>query len=241
MIPIAFINRACDILGDTNSGLTGPKIVEHLSSYAYDFGCDIPYATYPFPNSIPNKRTALRKNILAFSPEQQFQILNELCQLEQFKSNESVRNLRYNLISRYGHLLSNQVQDIIKADLIDETKHWLSDYPDALQLYESALLKYENKIFLRNLLDDLRLSLEKLLRGILGNNKSLENQITFLGPFIKQKGGSKELNNMFLKLLDYYTKYQNSYVKHDDSVIESELEIIFEITCSFMRFLLRIR
>jgi hypothetical protein len=44
---------------------------------------------------------------------------------------------------------------------------------------------------------------------------------------------------MFVKLFDYYSKYQNTYVKHDDAVIEDEVEIIFEITCSFMRFLVR--
>ena len=100
-------------------------------------------------------------------------------------------------------------------------------------------MKFENKLFLRNLLDDLRLSLEKLTQRLLNNNKSLENQITDLGQFLKDSGCSKELANMFQKLIDYYTKYQNTYVKHNDAVIESEIEIIFEMTCSFMRFLIR--
>jgi hypothetical protein len=108
-----------------------------------------------------------------------------------------------------------------------------------LRLYETALTKLENKLFLRNLLDDIRLSLEKLTQSLLGNNKSLENQISDIGAFLKAGGCSKELSNMFQKLIDYYTKYQNTYIKHDDAVIESEIEIIFEMTCSFMRFLIR--
>lgn len=241
MIPTAFINHACEIIAETDSGISGPKIVEYLSAYAVDFNVDIPYASYPFPNTIPNKRTALRKNLQAFSPEQQVQILNDLCQLPHFSENEAAKNLRYQLTSRYGHLLENLEQGNIEKELIEQTKHWLSEFPAALKLYEEALRKYENKIYLRNLLDDLRLSLEKFLQELLQNGKSLENQQNSLGEFIKQKNCSKELSNMFLKLVDYYAKYQNSYVKHDDAVVDNEIEIIFEITCSFMRFLSRIK
>lgn len=241
MVPTSFINQACDILAETHKGLSGPKIVQYLNSYAFDYGVDIPFSEYPFPQSVPNKRTALRKNLQAFTPEQQLQILNDLCQFDLLKDNEAVRNLRYQLVSRYGHLLTHPESNSIDARLIEQAKHWLSDFPAALKLCDEALLKYENKIFLRNLLDDLRLCLEKLLHAILQNSKSLENQIQDLGGFVKERGGSKELSNMFLKLIDYYAKYQNSYIKHDDAVIESEIEIIFEITCSLMRFLVRIR
>lgn len=240
MIPIAFIIKACAILGETNSGLSGSKIVDYLSGYAADFGVDIPYMNYPFPNTVPNKRTALKKNLLSFSPEQQIYIINELCQIDNFKDNEAVRNLRVQLLNRYGHLLTNQATKL-NTELIEETKHWLNDYPDAMKLYNAALGKYESQIYSRNLLDDLRLSLEKLLQAILGNDKSLENQISNIGRYIDEKGGSKELCNMLVKLLDYYSKHQNTYVKHNDAIIENEIEIIFELTCSFMRFIVRHR
>jgi hypothetical protein len=238
MIPIEFITKVCAILGDTKRGLSGSKIVDYLCGYAYDFNVEIPYTSYPFPNTVPNKRTALNRNLLPFSPEQQAYIINELCQLDDLKDNEAVRNLRIQLLSRYGHLLRKQIPNL-NTELIEETEHWLNNYPDAMKLYNEALEKYESQAYLRNLLDDLRLSLEKLLQAILGNNNSLENQISNLGSYIKKTGGSKELCNMFVKLFDYYLKYQNTYVKHDDSVIEDEVEIIFEITCSFMRFLVR--
>lgn len=239
MVPSVFIIHACEILGDTITGLSGSKIVEYLNTYAFDYNVNIPYPDYPFPQSVPNKRTVLNKNLRAFSAEQQIQILNELCQLPQFKDNATVNNLRYQIISRYGHLLVTPPENTINTVLIEQTRHWLSDYPDSLKLYEMALMKIENKLFLRNLLDDLRLSLEKLTQRFLKNSKSLENQIADLGQFLKACGCSKELSNMFQKLIDYYTKYQNTYVKHDDAVIESEIEIIFEMTCSLMRFLIR--
>ena len=96
------------------------------------------------------------------------------------------------------------------------------------------------RLFVRNLLDDLRLALEKLVQAILGNDKSLENQLPAVGQFVKARGGSPELSNMFAKLLDYYCKYQNNYVKHDDAVIEEEVEFIIEITAAFLKHFVRL-
>ena len=107
-------------------------------------------------------------------------------------------------------------------------------------MYNEAIEKHALGLFLRNVLDDLRLVLEKLLRLLLNNNKSLENQIPDLGTFIKKRHGSPELANMFVRLIDYYTKYQNTYVKHDDAVIEEEVEFVIEITSSFMKHLVRL-
>lgn len=177
-------------------------------------------------------------NLDKFSPEQQFKIIKELCEQEQFQDNADVKKLKMQLLTRYGKL--NKDAEIVNETLIDETKHWLNDYPGSLKTYEDALLKFSNKAFKRNLLDDLRLSLELLLKSIFNNNKSLENQIGDLGTFIQNKGGSKELGNMFQKLVDYYSKYQNTYVKHNDDIIEEEIEFILELTSSFMKHLVRI-
>lgn len=241
MIPTTFINFASDILGSTGQGLSGSKIAEFCSAYAVDFDVTIPYPDYPFPSELPNKRTALRENLKAFLPHQQFQIIKSLCELEQFKENNDAKDLKIKLVTRYGQFNNGDTSNEINEALIEETQHWLQDYPDSLKLYQEALSKFDNQVFQRNLLDDLRLSLELLLKAIIGNNKSLENQLSDIGTFIQSKNGSKELTNMFVKLIDYYSKYQNTYVKHDDAVIENEIEIIFEMTSSFMKFLARIK
>lgn len=93
---------------------------------------------------------------------------------------------------------------------------------------------------MRNLLDDLRLALEKLVQQIVGNSKSLENQLSAVGQFVKDRVGSPELSNMFVKLVDYYCKYQNNYVKYDDAVIEEEVEFIVEITSAFLKYFVRL-
>lgn len=239
MIPNTFIEIAGEILGDTNFGLSGSEIATKLSAYGFDFNISVPYPKSPFPSdgSVPNKRFALKRNIEAFKPEQQFKIIKELCELDKFKGNLKVKDLKLKLITRFGHL--NTESDSVNEILIDETKHWLHGYSDSLKVYESALEKFKNGIFERNLLDDLRLSLELLVKKILNNGKSLENQLSDLGAFITKNNGSKELGNMFQKLVEYFTKYQNSYVKHDDKVIEEEIEFIFEITSSFMKHFIR--
>ena len=240
MIPNIFIQNASEVLGNTEYGLTTSQIVTLCSAYAIDYNVDIPYTSLPLPQdgSVPNKRTALRKNLEKFTPEQQFKIIKELCELEQFKGNSSIKEIKLKLMTRYGHL--NTDSDVINEMLIDETKHWLHDYSDSLKLYQAAHDKFNNSIFERNLLDDLRLSLELLIRKILNNEKSLENQLSGIGLFIQDKGGSKELSNMFQKLVEYFSKYQNTYIKHEDKVIEEEIAFVFEITSSFMKHFIRL-
>jgi hypothetical protein len=200
----------------------------------------VPHATYPF--DAPNKRTALFENLMAFSGPQQYRIIKELCDHSSFPltPNRDRKELKIQLVTRYSHLDPRDTPSEVNETLIEETKHWLSDYPESLSLYSQALDKYDHGAFQRNLLDDLRLSLEKLLKSIFENGKSLENQIAFVGAFIKKNGGSSELANMFAKLLDYYSKYNNSYIKHDDAVIEEEIEFVMEITSSFMKHLVRL-
>jgi hypothetical protein len=150
------------------------------------------------------------------------------------------RELKIRLATRYSHLNTEDATAPISETLIEETRHWLHEYPEALSLYSQALSKFEARIFYRNLLDDLRLALEKLLQSLFANQKSLENQLSHLGAYIGSKDGSPELANMFVRLIDYYAKYNNTYVKHSDAVIEEEIEFIFEITSSFMKHLIRL-
>ena len=100
-----------------------------------------------------------------------------------------------------------------------------------------TLTVYPNRvrIYQRNVLDDMRLSLETFLKEILKNQKSLENQLSEVGKFQKEKGLSPEFISMFNRLLDYYAKYQNNYVKHNDAVKYSEIDFVINLTTLFMK------
>lgn len=230
----SFINYACDILGETNTGLGGSKIVEYCNSYAITFNRIIPFGRYPF--DAPNKRTALKENLRAFEAAEQFRIIKELCELPMFTDNTAVADLKIKLYSRYGNLATEKISE---TELIQKTKHWLADYPSALKQYESALSKFESGIFERNTLDDLRLSFELLVKDLLNNTKSLENQIGGICTILDKAGTSVELKNMVQKIIDYYTKFQNSHVKHNDAVNSNEIEYVIELTSVIMKFLIK--
>jgi hypothetical protein len=234
------VNHASDVLADTNLGLTGPEIVRSCGAFAIEFNISIAHSTYPF--EAPNKRTALAQNLMAFSEPQRYLIIRELCDHPSSKSKnaEATRNLKLTLMSRYGYLDAERLRADVNEDLVMQARHWLDPFPESLVIFNQAIEKYRTRVFVRNLLDDLRLALEKLVQTIVGNSKSLENQLPAVGQFVKDRGGSPELSNMFVKLVDYYCKYQNNYVKHDDAVIEEEVEFVIEITSAFLKHFVRL-
>ena len=124
---------------------------------------------------------------------------------------------------------------ISELELVQETIHWLIQYPRSLKVYNEALVKYDNRIYERTILDDMRLAFEWLLKEIFWNGKSLENQIGKIGQALKQMEGSKELRNMLYALINYYKDYQNTYIKHDD-VNVNEIEYMIELTSLLRKF-----
>ena len=127
----------------------------------------------------------------------------------------------------------------LNSSLLRENLVLLTAFPEAAKLYQSALNKLNERRNERNLLDDLRLSLEVLLKNLLTNNKSLENQTNALGLYLLERGASLEARNMLVTLIDYYTKYQNKYIKHNDLVQSNEIELLVNLTGAFIAFLIK--
>lgn len=125
----------------------------------------------------------------------------------------------------------------IDTDLLKKNLANLAKYPSAGELLHSALDKLNEAKYERNVLDDLRLCLETLLKSKLNNDKSLENQKEHIGQYLKERGVSDEVRNMFVKLSDYYAKYQNEYVKHNDAVKQNEIELMVNLTSSMIYFI----
>jgi len=127
---------------------------------------------------------------------------------------------------------------LLDRKLIDDNLGWLSQYPKSYELFKNALLKLGKKETEREIVDNLRLSLELLIKDILHNRKSLENQKNEIGNYFKAKNVSVELSNLFWTVLDYYSKYQNNHAKHGSIVPTDEVEFILYLTGVLMRFLL---
>lgn len=239
-LPLTFLAHAADILGDTSSGLSGNAIVQATRQYAAEYAVELTYPIYP--NDAPNKRSALLENLKCFNGPQQHRILRELCSHRWFGPRDSSerRQIKLQLASTYAQYNKDTEANALNEPVAEDARRWLMNYPTVLKIYNEAIEKYRGGLFQRNVLDDLRLGLETLLKIVFQNEKSLENQVSMLGSFLKQNGGSTELSNMFVKLVDYYSKYQNSYVKHNNAVIEQEIEFMIEITASFMKHIVRL-
>lgn len=136
----------------------------------------------------------------------------------------------------------------VGAELLDEGSvnnvlAWLKAYPNVAKHFEKALQTYQagDTSKYRNLLDDLRFALEQLLKEVLENDKSLENQQTVLLPWLKNQGVHQQLINMYQQLLfGSYAMYQNDAVKHKEAFSVDEIEFMIYLTGTFMRLLLQL-
>ena len=129
--------------------------------------------------------------------------------------------------------------DNFEAGIMPLTYSQLSVCPAAQAVYKSGITKYAERKYDRNVLDDMRLSLELLVKQILGNGKSLENQTSELGT--KLRSYHTELRNLVIKTVDYLCKYQNQYVKHNDVVNPEEIDYIIEQTSATINFLIKVK
>jgi hypothetical protein len=141
-----------------------------------------------------------------------------------------------------GAILYRAGAALLDQQVVDIALQWLSEFPDALSHFEKALRTYlrDGAAKRRNVLDDLRLALEQLLRKVLGNDKSLENQKEALGTWLKDRGLHPTVVAMYHTLIfGQYAPYQNDAVKHDDASHPEEVEFLIYLTANFMRLLLQ--
>lgn len=70
----------------------------------------------------------------------------------------------------------------------------------------------------------MRLSIESLVREIMGTTKTLENQIPSVGAALKAKGALPQAITFITTMLTHYAKYQNDNVKHHDTADVEDIE-----------------
>jgi hypothetical protein len=141
-----------------------------------------------------------------------------------------------------GPILYPSGAKILDDALIADNLEWLAEYPAALKHFRVALSIFLSKDSdkYRNLLDNLRFAIEQLLREVLENQKSLENQKESLLPWMKGKGLHAQVVNMYHDLLfKHFTLYQNDAVKHGEKYSFQEIEFMIYLTGTFMRLLIQ--
>ncbi|MDP1715334.1 MAG: hypothetical protein Q8L41_11385 [Anaerolineales bacterium] len=128
--------------------------------------------------------------------------------------------------------------------LVNENLTWLLDYPESHKAFEQALSIYfsGDKLKFRNLVDNLRVAIEQLLRRVLGNEKSFENQTKELSVWLEKRGVHSQTKNLFSQLLfGPYAVFQNDAVKHgDEDLLPDEIEYLIYLTGTFLRLLIQL-
>lgn len=234
----SFIDYASDILGDTEKGISTSQIISICNRFATEYNVNIPHTRIyqGFSQTFSNKRTALKENLLKFSEEGAFKLIEHICNLIQYKKNSEFKEVKIKLYTNFPKYVNKGENENLNIEIV-ENKELLSDYPKAKKLYDEACSLYNIGIYERNIIDDLRLSLELIIKQVLNNEKSLENNIAEICSHLKVKGCSQEFINMFKHLLDYYSKYNNNNVKHNDNINVSEIEFVFGLTNLFIKLL----
>ena len=126
--------------------------------------------------------------------------------------------------------------------IIDCCLEGIERYPKADKPFSQALSKFlrGDRAYYRNVLDDLRFSLEQLLKALLSNDKSLENQRDTLGAWLKGKGVHVHIRSLYAHLVICFSQCQNNAVKHDEDYSEMEVEFMIYLTGTLMRLLLEL-
>ncbi|HAF36857.1 MAG TPA: hypothetical protein DCG88_23230 [Sphingobacterium sp.] len=243
IIKEAFLSHAADVIAERDKGMTWTQIAKYFTERAVQFNRDIPYADKNFLNledkngkKVSNKRTAFFENLKAFSPNEQFEIINDLC--DSYSGTPGAIQLKQLLITQYKDLrMTSPIDD--SAEKIEEVSGILSMFPKAEAAYNTAVEKFKNNIYQRNAVDDLRLSLELLVKEILNNEKSLENQQAELKKFLTSRKVLPEIANLIWANIDNITKYHNRYVKHDDNVGKTDSETMLDMTTTIIKIIIK--
>lgn len=130
---------------------------------------------------------------------------------------------------------------LLDENLVETSLNWLSKYPEAKRLFTHALSNYndfnQTDVEARNIYDDLRASLEKLICNILGNEKVLRNNKGPIEDWLKAKGTHSNVIGAFIHILHLYIEFMDN-VKHVSNYKPDDLEYMIYQTAIMMRMLL---
>ncbi|EGO9279020.1 MULTISPECIES: hypothetical protein [Enterococcus] len=226
--------------GSLNEAYSGTEIATLFAEYGAEFNASVPFVSTPFPN-FTSKATAIQNNLQAFTEEQQFKIIKDLCErvLTQNPANKDVAKVLKLLLKNYGSVYSS---DKIDRNIINETNTWLAASSRAKKEFEKAIQSYDNSIYNRYTLDSIRLAFEFFMQDILKNSKSLENQPIDgeLLPLLRKKGLPKEIINLVRSIIKGLISYQNENVKHSQTFTDLEVEFVIEQTSILMKLFAKI-
>lgn len=215
-----------DIEDQIKDLFTGNELISLTNNFANSVGEQVTFQGVGF-NS---KKDIISRNVSDLSDEAKINFFESLMEIRRVREDPE-------LIDQINRLINSGDQNINEAR--NSMTKLLDKYPDKIgNIWANAVNSYDNSDY-RNSLDSMRLTVELLLKSVLGNEKSLENQKRPLGSFLERKGISSQFRNLFFRTLDMYEKIQNNEVKHDvpDNLGKTEIRFLMNQAVIIIRFI----
>lgn len=177
------------------------------------------------------KKEILAKNIGCLSEDEKFEFMSQLQKLSFIKC-------RPELDEEITDFLSYRVQ-INSSKSRNSISDLLVIYPPKIRRQWVKACAFFDKKDYRNSLDNMRLTVELLVKNLTKSDASLENQKENLGKFLQAKGINKQVSNFLFKILNIYEKIQNDQAKHDvpDHLKHEEVTFIMNQSYVIIKFL----
>lgn len=210
----------------------GQEIKKHFADYSVKHRLNI---DLPSMKEGESKSKYSKRLFRCFDAEEQAGLIVYLTeQDESLKQEEAVKNVLYQLAETYG--IVTEIEE--ERERLTEMEYLLSAYPDSLGQWKIAMSYYQAFQY-RESLDNARLCLELLLKFLLNNDKSLENQKKIFCSWLGKKDVPNEVVNMVWKRLDDYTSIQNNHAKHNlsEKLTTIEVRLILDETYSLIKYL----
>lgn len=125
--------------------------------------------------------------------------------------------------------------------LVSQPLDWLSDYPQSKKTFIIALKQYSDGLYIRDIADNLRKTLEAFLQEFLGNTKNLESNKAEICRYLGERDVDPGISGLFQPLINAYKNINDRIAKHNDAVDSRLLEFLLYQTGILIRMVLSVK
>ena len=225
-IPFVLLN---DVEDQISQHFSANELIDLTYEFAKSYNKSIPIDE---PNSGSfNKKELLSTNLNVLSDNEKIEFLSQIKYHSRLCEDDFLRDEIDLLVKDASNGVikaRNSVSTLLETYSIDLKNQWKRTY------------RFYDHLDYRNALDNMRLTIELLIKRITGSEASLENQKSALGKFFEDKDISKEVRNLFFKMLDMYEKIQNHEAKHNlpQNLNSKEIKFLMNQSTVIIKFLI---
>lgn len=225
-IPLVLLN---DVEDQISQHFSANELIDLTYEFAKSYNKSIPIDEPNYGSF--NKKELLSTNLNVLSDNEKIEFLSQIKYHSRLCEDDFLRDEIDLLVKDASNGVikaRNSVSTLLETYSIDLKNQWQRTY------------RFYDHLDYRNALDNMRLTIELLIKRITGSEASLENQKSVLGKFFEDKDISKEVRNLFFKMLDMYEKIQNHEAKHNlpQNLNSKEIKFLMNQSTVIIKFLI---